>query len=91
MKKTSGAATDPLRIAADGLLPPRQWRDDSGAFQVQARLILILDGKVRLLKETGRTTTVPMVRLSDEDRAYVEAVMERYGKDLTKLGQIAAR
>jgi hypothetical protein len=91
MKKTSSPATDPLRIAADGRLPLRQWQDDSGAFQVQARLILILDGKVRLLKETGRTTTVPMERLSGNDRAYVEAVIERYGKDLTKLGKVAAR
>jgi hypothetical protein len=91
VKKTSTPATDPLRISANGQLPLRQWRDDTGVFQIQARLILILDGKVRLLKETGRTTTVPMDRLSHEDRAYVEAVVERYGKDLTQLGKVAAR
>jgi len=81
---------DPLAPGADGQLPSRQWSDDSGQFQVQARLLLILDGKVRLLKETGRTTTVPTERLSDADRAYVEEVISRYGKDLAKLNELAA-
>jgi hypothetical protein len=39
---------------------------------VRGRLIAILDDKVRILKETGRTTTVPMTRLSTADRQYVE-------------------
>ena len=77
-------------LATDGRLPTRQWLDDSGTFKVQARLILILDGKVRLLKETGRTTTVAIERLSAADREYVAAIIERYGKDLTQLDQLAA-
>jgi hypothetical protein len=81
---------DPLPPGADGQLPSRRWSDNSGQFQVQARLLLILDGKVRLLKESGRTTTVPTERLSDADRAYVEEVISRYGKDLTKLSELAA-
>jgi hypothetical protein len=81
---------DPLAPAADGQLPSRQWTDNSNQFQVQARLLLILDGKVRLLKETGRTTTVPLDRLSPDDRAYVDQIISRYGKDLSKLGDLAA-
>jgi hypothetical protein len=81
---------DPLSPGSDGQLPSRQWSDNSGQFRVQARLLLILDGKVRLLKETGRTTTVPTERLSDADRAYVEEVISRYGKDLAKLSELAA-
>jgi SLA1 homology domain 1, SHD1 len=69
----------------------RQWVDDTGTFRVKGRLILILDGKVRVLKETGRTTTVPLTRLSAADRQYVEDVISRYGSDLTQLGQLAAR
>ena len=69
----------------------RQWVDHSGTFRVQGRLILILEGKVRLLKETGRTTTVPMERLSDADQRYVAEVISRYGSDLTQLQQLAAR
>jgi len=60
-------------------------------FRVQGRLVLILEGKVRLLKETGRTTTVPMERLSADDRAYVAGVIARYGSDLERLDQLAAR
>ncbi len=81
---------DPLQLGPDGQLPARQWSDSSGQFQVKGRLLLILDGKVRLLKETGRTTTVPTERLSEGDRAYVEEVISRYGKDLAKLGELAA-
>jgi hypothetical protein len=80
-----------LLPAADGRLPLRQWNDNSGQFRVAARLILILDGNVRLLKETGRTTTVPMERLSNADRAYVAEIVARYGNDLAKLGQFAAK
>ena len=68
----------------------RQWVDDSGTFRVQGRLILILEGKVRLLKETGRTTTVPLQRLSEADRAYVEEIISRYGSDLSQQGTLAA-
>jgi hypothetical protein len=82
---------DPLTPAAEGRLTLREWVDGSGHFRVQARLILVLDGKVRLLKETGRTTTVALERLSAADRAYVAEVVARYGSDLTKLDQLAAR
>jgi hypothetical protein len=82
---------DALVPGPDGRLPNRQWRDDSGKFEVTARLILILDGKVRLLKETGRTTTVPLNRLSTADQAYIAEIVARYGKDLTGLSKLAAR
>ncbi len=86
-----------LRIAEalvpgpDGRLPVREWRDNSGSFNVKARLILILDGKVRLLKESGRTTTVPVERLSPADQTYLHEIISRYGKDLTGLDKLAAR
>jgi hypothetical protein len=49
----------------------RVWRDDSGDFEVRAKLVLILEGKVRLLKDTGKYTTVPLDRLSPADLTYV--------------------
>jgi hypothetical protein len=82
---------DALTLGADGKLPVREWRDNSGQFRIKAKLVLILDGKVRLLKDTGRTTTVTLDRLSDEDRTYVSEVIGRYGNDLTTLDQLAAR
>jgi hypothetical protein len=82
---------DMLAAGADGRLPLREWTDNSGKFKVNAKLVLVLDGKVRLLKETGRTTTVALERLSKDDRAYVAAAIERYGEDLAKLHQFASR
>jgi hypothetical protein len=58
---------------------------------VQGRLLLILDGKVRLLKETGRTTTVPLERLSLADQTYVQRVVAQYGTDISGLAFVAAR
>lgn len=52
--------------------PMRLWHDDTGEFAVRGKLILLMPGKVRLLKDTGRTTTVPLDRLSKADLAYVE-------------------
>jgi hypothetical protein len=70
----------------------RSWTDDSGLFQVQARLLLILDAsRVRLLKTTGRTTTVPLARLSPADREYVEQVIAQYGSDLAGHARVATR
>jgi hypothetical protein len=62
---------DPFQTSAALSAPLRQWTDDSGLFQIRGRLIAILDGKVRILKTTGRTTTVPLARLSAADRQYV--------------------
>jgi len=82
---------DMLAPGADGRLPLREWTDDSGKFTVRAQLVLVLDGKVRLLKETGRTTTVALGRLSKDDRSYVAEAIQRYGEDLAKLHQLASR
>ena len=62
-------------------LPPapagamRHWTDNTGNYHVAARLVVILDGKVRLQKETGRFTTVPFERLSQEDLEFVSQQM----------------
>jgi hypothetical protein len=49
----------------------RLWVDDTGTFQVRAKLVVVLDGKVRLLKENGKFTTVPLERLSKADLQFV--------------------
>ena len=49
----------------------RQWIDDTGNFSCRGRLIRFLDGKVQLLKDNGRTTTVPLARLSQADLEFV--------------------
>ena len=52
----------------------RRWRDNTGAYEVEARLTIIFPDRVRLTKTTGRTTTVAMQRLSQADQAYVRWV-----------------
>jgi hypothetical protein len=54
-----------------GSVELRRWVDDTGRHSCRGRLIRMLDGKVRLRKENGRTTTVPLSRLSAEDLAFV--------------------
>jgi hypothetical protein len=49
----------------------RVWIDNTGKFAVNARLIRFLDGHVQLLKDNGRTTTVPLNRLSQRDLRFV--------------------
>lgn len=70
-KPAADPSADPFKISAHSQQPTREWVDDTGLFRVRGRLLAILDGKVRILKETGRTTTVPLARLSAADREYV--------------------
>jgi hypothetical protein len=49
----------------------RGWIDNTGAHSCRGRMIKMLDGKVQLLKDNGRTTTVSLSRLSEADLAFV--------------------
>jgi SLA1 Homology Domain 1 (SHD1) protein len=49
----------------------RLWSDNTGKFQIYARLITVGKDHVRLLKDTGKYTTVPFNRLSHSDLAFV--------------------
>ena len=61
----------------------RQWVDDTGDWKIEARLVQILDGKVRLLKSTGKFTTVPLDRLSSTDLDYVHEQVAAAAADRT--------
>ena len=85
-------ATDPFAdpFAAAPALPMREWLDDTGAYRIQGQLIAVLNdthssSKVRLLKPTGKTTTVALNRLSAADQAYVQQLVLQYGPQLMKL------
>ncbi|HTM56388.1 MAG TPA: SHD1 domain-containing protein [Pirellulales bacterium] len=51
--------------------PLRLWTDNTGKYQVWGRLVTVTSTHVRLLKETGKYTTVPFDRLSRSDLAFV--------------------
>lgn len=50
------------------------WVDNTGTYSVKAQLAVIYTDRVKLLKENGKYTTVPLSRLSDRDFAYVQWV-----------------
>ena len=59
---------EPGGLASDEL---RVWVDNTGRFTCRGRMIRMLTGHVRILKETGNTTTVPFYRLSQADLRFV--------------------
>ena len=58
----------------------RTWTDNSGLYKVNGKLAVILDAKVRIMKENGRMTTVPFERLSRADLDFVQFHAEKQQK-----------
>ncbi|MFP6657654.1 MAG: SHD1 domain-containing protein [Pirellulales bacterium] len=58
----------------------RTWTDNSGLYKVNGKLAVILDAKVRIMKENGRMTTVPFARLSRADLDFVQFHAEKQQK-----------
>lgn len=52
----------------------RRWADASGQFTIDARLVEVVGGNVRLEKPDGTAITVPIARLSDADRKWLDAM-----------------
>lgn len=51
----------------------RTWKDRSGKYQIEARLLEFDGTKVVLKKEDGTEVTVPFAKLSDADRNYLKS------------------
>ena len=62
---------------ADSRFEPRTWRDTTGKFSVEAKLVDVLDDSVRLEKADGKQLTVPLAKLSQADQEYVQAASTR--------------
>jgi hypothetical protein len=56
------------QVNRDGM---RLWTDNTGNYRVTARLVSVTKTHVRLLKDTGKYTTVSFERLSRADLAFV--------------------
>ncbi|MCY2994161.1 MAG: SHD1 domain-containing protein [Planctomycetota bacterium] len=87
--KPAADAADPFSAVQPQELPTRLWLDNTGSFQIRARLVGIEDGAIRLLKDNGKTSTVPLRRLSDADQQYVQGIAAQFGQGA--MGQLAAR
>ncbi len=69
----SGAGDTPAATAA--LDKFRTWTDVSGTFQVEAELIEATAAEVKLkLKKDGKTVTVPVEKLSEQDREFLKSL-----------------
>jgi hypothetical protein len=60
----------------DEAMPVRTWNDATGAFSVEAQFVGVEDGKVKLKKKDGKIVSVPLDRLSQEDRDFVATQTE---------------
>ena len=54
----------------------RKWTDNTGKFSVEAELVEVKDDKVVLKRTSGSVITVPVARLSETDRQYLQALAE---------------
>ncbi len=59
-------------VGACASVDARTWTDKTGKFRVEAELIGVKEGAVRLKKTGGGEITVPLEKLSEADRAFVE-------------------
>jgi hypothetical protein len=80
------AATSPVPVIRRGV---RVWTDDTGKYQTVARLVVIAKTHVRLLKQNGRYTTVPLGRLSQADLDYVMSAAQKLASgDVPRVASI---
>ena len=61
------AAKPQAAVTAEAPTAMRVWTDSTGKHRVNARLVSVTEKSVRLLKDTGKYTTVPFERLSTAD------------------------
>ena len=67
----------------------RTWTDNTLKHSIRGRLLWVRNGKVRIVKETGRTTTLPTARLSKVDRQFVHTQTVAALLELEMDGQTA--
>lgn len=58
-------------------MKPRKWQDTTGKFNITAKLLSVKDGKVALQKEDGSVANVPIEKLSEADRKYLESALKK--------------
>jgi hypothetical protein len=81
LHEAGGLASDEMRL----------WTDDSGKFSCRGRLVRFFEGQVRLLKENGRTATVPLARLSTGDLEFVNRQASAQQAEVGKTAQSPAK
>jgi hypothetical protein len=81
LREAGGLASNELRL----------WTDNSGSYSCRGRLVRFYEGQVRLLKENGRTATVPLARLSTGDLEFVNRQASAQQAEVGKTAQSPAK
>ena len=63
-----------LALAVSASAEVRTWKDKSGKFSIRAELVESDGTAVKLKREDGQVIKVPVDRLSDEDRKFLESL-----------------
>ena len=61
--------------------PMRRWIDNTGTHETVGTLIEVHADRIRILKQSGSYSTVPLTRLSREDQTYVAATGVRLASE----------
>ena len=61
--------------------PMRRWIDNTGTHETVGTLIEVHADRIRILKQSGSYSTVPLARLSPEDQTYVAATGVRLASE----------
>lgn len=62
-----------ISAAATAHAATRTWTDDTGRFKVDAELVSVSDGKVKLKRADGRVVELPVARLSAADQKFLKS------------------
>lgn len=73
MNQTLIAVMAVLLTPAAGDSPARRWTDSTGRFSIEAELVEVKDGNVRLRRHDGTILSLPSEKLSEADRRYLQA------------------
>ncbi len=70
----------------------REWKDKTGKFSIEAQFQKLEDGTVTVKKESGEIIAVPLIRLCEADRQFVqETVGQETLKNISKAIRTAYR
>src|SRR3990172_10528783 len=69
-----------MLLVAASLAPARKWTDNTGQYSVEAELVEVKGDDVLLKKPDGSIIPVPITRLSDADRRYLEDLNKQMGE-----------
>lgn len=55
----------------------RTWTDTTGKFKIEADFLEIVEGQVKLQRPDGKKVSLPLLKLSKDDQAYLKEEMKR--------------